>query len=109
MILDQLANVIIAGRLQSVIAYNISVSGCMIECATLWLKRDDVVRVQLTEWIDASGRVIWSNGSNAGIVFDEVLDDDSVCQLGFDSSDLQIAEMTPRDRFGRRLAPLPIL
>ncbi|MCJ2176969.1 PilZ domain-containing protein [Novosphingobium album (ex Hu et al. 2023)] len=94
-------------RRYNVILYDLSSGGCMIEAPQAPLTDGVVIHLRMNKFIETSGQVVWLAAGNAGVRFGELLHEAAVRHLGFTPSDLPFDEMTPTDRFGRRLPALP--
>ncbi len=81
----------------------------MVECAKPLLELGDDIRVNLVNHFDASGEVVWASGRYVGIRFDAALHEAVVRFSGFNPTVSENPFLHPCDRFGRRLAPQPVL
>jgi len=87
------------------VLYNVSVTGCMIEMDYNHVGQGDRLYLRADGNIRMGGLVVWQNGKNAGVRFDDPLHEAVVRFLGYDP--VKGAMMLPTDRFGRPLPKLP--
>lgn len=63
------------GRSSPVQLYDVSVTGCRIDCAPLDLSRDDRICFKFADAISVRGRIAWRRGDIAGVKFTTALPD----------------------------------
>lgn len=101
---DRQAECRVEGKTFRVALYNVSVSGCMIEMPMNRIAQGERVHLTTEGRIRMSAVVVWQEGCNAGLRFDQPLHEAVVRFLGYDPTSATPA--LPTDRFGR---PLPKL
>ena len=97
----------IRGRLVTVLVYDLSQGGCMIELPEPLLKPGDNLRLELFDF-ESGGYVAWEHGGIAGVQFYQELDPAIVMHLGFKLRGTPFSDVQPRDRYGRPLPPPPV-
>ncbi len=93
------------GRTFKAVLYNVSTTGCMIEMSFCQVAEGDRLFIKADGNIRMGGMIVWLDGKNAGIRFDEKLHEAVVRFLGYDPASNVL--MLPTDRFGRPLPKLP--
>lgn len=89
------------GRERRAIVYDVSSDGCMAEISGGSASAGGFVRVMFSCGIPAAGRVLWTDGSTAGIKFDHPLHPAVVAHLGFEFDGAAMSSVKHRHRFGR--------
>lgn len=90
----------------SVLLYNLSAGGCMIEVTGLPVGVGDLVEMNLDGVHDVCGSVVWAHDGCAGVNFEAPLHEAIVRHLGFTPTPVAFEQQAPRDRFGRILPPI---
>jgi hypothetical protein len=103
---DKLVDYKIGDRRAQALLYNLSVGGCMIECADDSLGLGDEIALQLDYKIKSTGHILWQYGRHCGVKFEKNIHPSIVDHLGFKPGDVSEEFDRPVDRFGRFLAPL---
>lgn len=102
---DRMAECRTEGRTFKAVLYNVSTTGCMIEMSFCQVSESDRIYLKVEGNIRVGGVIVWLDGKNAGIRFDEPLHEAVVRFLGYDPASRIL--MLPTDRFGRPLPKLP--
>jgi translation initiation factor IF-1 len=100
---------VIGGKRERVFLYNLSGGGGMIEMASHSLSEGDEVVLELGEFAQVRGRIIWEMASCAGVRFEEPVHEAIVVHLGFTPQPISFEDELPRDRFGRALPSMPAM
>jgi hypothetical protein len=93
----------IRGRSVTVLVYDLSQGGCMIELPEQLVKPSDNLRLRFLDF-EIGGYIAWEHGGFAGMKFYHELGQAIVARLGFRLRGTPFSEVQPRDRYGR---PLP--
>ena len=72
-----------AGRAFDARMYNLSTTGCAVECPAELLARGDRVVIAVEDLLSVEGAVAWELDGRAGVRFDDPLHADVVMYLGF--------------------------
>ena len=96
----------VRGRMITVLVYDLSQGGCMIELPEPLLKPGVSLRLKFLDF-ESGGYVAWEHGGFAGVKFYHEIDPAIVAHLGFKLRGTPFSEVQPRDRHGRRLPPPP--
>ena len=59
----------VRGRSESVIAYDLSIDGCMIEASSGSVEAGDAIALAVPKGISAEGTIVWTKHRNAGVRF----------------------------------------
>jgi hypothetical protein len=90
------------GRLLRLLAYDLSMDGCMVDtCGEPLPAAGNAITIQLADALEIAGTLVWTLGRFGGVQFAQRLKHNLVEELGFKPK----SEMTVtfKDRFGRSL------
>lgn len=102
-VVDKHVECFVGERKYTLFMYDLSVGGCMLEDANGLIAGGESPSLNLSNFVEVTGKVVWTGGGCIGVRFDHMLHEAVVKHLGFVPSPLAFERMEARDRFGRQL------
>ena len=91
----------------AVTVLDLSTGGCAIEVGAIAIPPGTTILLELSNLVEASGRVVWSDARRIGIEFyDRLTADELLSGLRDDGNGSPRGATAIRDSFGRELPPL---